>query len=372
MRCFSYSEFIKKVSHYLENVVIPEESQRCENFHTNRQRVQSLERKARFIRKCGAWTKGIMCKRCDSPLEGSGLLCAGNSPEIEAEDRFPRKCGARACPHCGKSTAQDLKKALTSALSKVPTVDQYEWRFVTATIGSYDPSSFDDVGTDGLRFRAKEIMKRFSESFRELQGFKKGRRKKALRKGMAAFAAVELSGTGHVHLHAVLYSTFIDFEWMEAQFGGFVDIKFLGGSVEKRVKEAAKYAAKICSPLDEGWIGGKRRELIHPELAARWEAATWRLRLRRVFGELHGLMGLTESEGELLGEQKSLTEDKPPPGDPCKTCGSSTHWAVVWMGTTEWIQKNHRLKQRAFKHSRWESPDKRAVSNAWKRASWFS
>jgi hypothetical protein len=206
-------------------------------------------------------------------------------------------------------------------------------------------------------------MRRFTEAFREVQGLVPGKRKaKAVRQGMAAFASVELSGTGHVHLHAVVYGPFIQAGWLESKFGGFLIFERLGDSCEGLVKEAAKYAAKICSPLDEGWLRGDEREVIHPELAARWEAATWRLRLRRVFGELHGRMSeepcdevpmSEELSDEGIGEQKPLTEGSLP-SDPCKVCGSSEHWANVLMRTEDWVSRNHELKQRALRYSRWK------------------
>lgn len=355
----SQKSFVAKVAKALRDVVIPEQAKRKEPFAKNKKRLEALARKATFLGNCGAFVKGVVCDQCQTPAPNTGEIIPGASPERERMGEHPRKCGSRACSHCGKQQAGQLKEALTRAILKVPYVKGFRWRTITATAGSYDPNNPDHLSPSGLEIRAKILMKTFNEVFRTLSGLGKSHRK-AVVEGLAAFAALELAGHGHVHLHAIIYGPFINESWLEKEFGGYVRISDCGPGVQGSVKDAAKYAAKVCSALDEAWLGGKARYTLHPELAANWEAATWNLRLRRVYGKLLGRFKLGKDklpdEKDDKNEDQTLREPKPPQ-EPCKGCGSSVHWVQIWAPTESWIAACHKLGIGALKGSRWKPPE---------------
>lgn len=141
----------------------------------------------------------------------------------------------------------------------------------------WDPSAQESVSVEGLRRRVSELWRRWAKLWTLLRQHCYA---------TAAFVSCEISEQGHVHLHVALFSMWVSREWLASQWGDHVDVREAKSGSER---EVAKYALKSHSPLDSGWLSGRHRRLVHPRLAARWEAATARVHLRRVYGELRDL-----------------------------------------------------------------------------------
>lgn len=213
-----------------------------------------------------------------------------------------------------------LERAVTELRRRHPDLD---WRFVTFT-GQWDPTDDREVTVPGLYRRVSNLFRQFRSVYAQLR---------AHCGAVAAYVAAEISERGHVHLHCVVLSRWIDPGWLAGLWGAYVDVRALRG-----VAEVAKYVAKTHSPLDAAWIGGDSRSLIHPRLAARWEVATKRVHLRRSFGELRGL---------------ELPEEPPAGRDDCCECGQPVpDWlSELWQpGSTESVA---RAAARAREKMRW-------------------
>jgi hypothetical protein len=163
---------------------------------------------------------------------------------------------------------------------------------------------------------------------------------------VGAFRSVELAGTGHVHLHVLYHGPFVDLErWVAVGREGFTDrrgrvspgFSELGsvGDVreadEETIAEVAKYPLKTPGSGERAgeWIGGKAVECIHPILVARWEVATYGMRLV----ERYGLCRQVAAPDEEAENEETLTPEAPIA--PC-LCGY-TETKIVVYPTREWI-----------------------------------
>lgn len=158
------------------------------------------------------------------------------------------------------------------------------WRLITIS-PPRDVSSSSEATPRGLRERVCSVWRRWRRIWRE-----------ASVSGLAAsWARVELSSTGHVHIHALYFGPYLPQSWLAATAGCIVDVRGLrdvpgvapDAALESMVREAAKYALKSASPGRRGWIAGEAAGVAHPRLAAAWTVATRNLRLRESYGLAH-------------------------------------------------------------------------------------
>ena len=180
--------------------------------------------------------------------------------------------------------------------------------------------------------------------------------------GAALFASAELGGKGggHVHAHALYYGPRVDQSWLtdvsHTYGGGWTWVEAASTST---LREVAKYACKSPSPLDEAWIAGEHQRLcLHPLLVARWEAATFGVRLTRVRGELVGKLDPEEdyerAEAEEVAEARhTLARDE---AEVCACCGRQGDWVWRVRGLEEWVRECHARGIRALHGSRWRPP----------------
>lgn len=243
---------------------------------------------------------GSIGKDRASRLEICGTRALAHECECGARHVHPlTSCGLRVCPFCSRRDATERSEKLAKAMGLLARErPRLRWRLLTLTL-RWDPSAETEVSVAGLRRRFEELWRRWGCVWPLL------RRHCA---AVAAYASAEISDGGHVHLHVAVLSQWINPDWLASQWGDYVDVREIKG--KSGAKEVAKYSLKSHSPLDADWISGRHRRLIHPRLAARWELATARRQIRRVFGELRGL-----ESGEVL------LPDDPPAIPICDDCG---------------------------------------------------
>ena len=261
---------------------------------------------------------GHECQECGQPAEASGQL-------VGRGDR----CGARTCPRCARRRAaayRDLGERLQRRAT--PILPGWSWKMITLT-AKYDPGDEDDLTIAALRDRYTGHRASFRMIFKRLQ---------ALAgedwRSVGGLCAVELAGTGNVHLHAVVLSPYIDKDDMAllavTAWGGagYVDIREADAGA---IGEVCKYPLKTPGGAGEAWIGGAKcfdrkgnPGLVHPRLAARWEIALLHRRVLDRYGSFRGVP---------LNE-KAVTE-APSPLPAC-LCGALA-WCKVIESPEKWI-----------------------------------
>jgi hypothetical protein len=168
------------------------------------------------------------------------------------------------------------------------------------------------------------------------------------------FWKFELGLGGHVHMHLLVYSRYIDKSVLEIELSvrhprlGFTFVEKVRG-IRNGVAELGKYIAKLNSSHDEDWIEGTRRRCINSALLARWEIATLR---RRLFGARGPLVGFIPSEKD-LAEEGNGDEPKNPPT--CGSCGGEI--ARVRVRTLSLVWEMHSMGMRVFRDSEWSRGD---------------
>lgn len=268
-------------------------------------------------------------KRANS-LEICGTRALAHKCECGVRHVHPLiSCGLRSCPFCSRRDASiradNLARAMTVLANRNPTK---RWRFLTLT-SRWDPSDPEQVTVQSLRSRVCDLFRRWScvwTALRDHCG------------AIAAYVSCELSDRGHIHLHAVVLSQWIDRGWLAGLWGAFVDVR---EARRNSAKELAKYATKSHSPADTQWVAGRHRRLIHPRLAARFEAATVGAHLRRSYGELRGV-DLTETNTEAVRQEWRC--------DCGRALPDARHWDVV--DTFPYMRRLVRAKARIQWHFR--------------------
>ena len=169
-------------------------------------------------------------------------------------------------------------------------------------------------------------------------------------------SAVECSGSGHVHVHLLVYGPYLPKELVEAivrqvdPMAGFVWIEKARTDEKGLAREVAKYQTKGPSPMSEGWLAGETREVMDPTLVACWELATMGAQLSRVYGALRGKKPKKDEE-----EKKEPT---PPPENPCaahcEQCGTVGEITMIETTVQTFVALMHAQGKRALRGSRWK------------------
>jgi hypothetical protein len=180
------------------------------------------------------------------------------------------------------------------------------------------------------------------------------------RRGAGLRFAVEIAGSGFVHLHAIYYGPFVVKSWLEDVLSRAYDqigkswVEEIGESQEEQFRailEIAKYTTKAPSPLSEQWFD-ESREVINPVIAARWELATMALQLT---GQL-GVMRSSEKKKGLAEVQEQDREEDVEEKDrdvACEQCGEVGAWKWIKWPTMTWVRYCHDAGLKAFAGSRW-------------------
>lgn len=210
------------------------------------------------------------------------------------------------------AAAEERRRLARFELSRVREWKSWRWRLVTIS-PKWTPGDPQALTVAGLRRRVDDVLRRWRECWDA--GARAGG-------AAAAWVRVELSDAGHVHCHALVYGPWLRVEWWAARAGCFVDVRAprdvssraeelprRGGVVvddlapgeldaaeraglRSALRECLKYALKTPSPAHGAWMAGARRDVAHPELAARWVVATRHVQLVRHYGVAREAAGL--------------------------------------------------------------------------------
>ena len=307
---------------------------------------RSLNRKALSMRHCGSVTKVRQCT-CGAHRPGSGVLSAPTPLDHE----HPMFCTTRACPICARRAAQTVRHELAGVIKRVKPVDGYRWRHGTLTT-QYDPSLEDDLTVEALRERAKG-----------LQHAAKAMWSAELRQpGAGLYWALEIASGGFVHLHFLHFGPFIPKHKVEQvahaayERCGFTWIEEVKEETQEAlvlaILEVGKYTAKGPSPQSEWWIADEfAREVLHPVLAARWEAAVHAMHTHQRLGAFR-----VSKEERLRAQEESDTEksvEQRDKDEACPACGVVGEWTWVARRTDEWLHECHARGERGLAGSRW-------------------
>jgi hypothetical protein len=246
-----------------------------------------------------------------------------------------------------------LRKKLLSRLAAVQVPEGQSVLFLTVS-PQYDPTSEAEVSADGLRDRLKALLDAF-------KAFRRAGKKWIT----GAFVAIELAGTGQVHLHALVIARWIEQDWLNRLFtdvGGRPAVSWIEKARSTTAKEVAKYVTKLCSPYDEAALSGaESRELMDPRLLAAWEVATFSRRMHEAYGVLRQAVPSEDAaeDREIEGPKDSTA--------PCAQCGvvGHFHWRIA--PTRQWLLECRRrgvqalersvqlLKRTRKKRSKWDT-----------------
>ena len=154
-------------------------------------------------------------------------------------------------------------------------VAAWGWKLITIA-PQWSPAAAYSYSVEGLRARLDDVRARWRalwDSGLAVEGL------------AAAYARVEISMGGHVHLHVLYFGPFLVQPWAQATAGCHVDVRAVkGDEVKRATREAVKYTLKSASPLRGAWVGGAHYRTPHPELAAAWVLATRHRRTVEAYG----------------------------------------------------------------------------------------
>lgn len=252
---------------------------------------------------------------------------------------------------------------MASAFDLLGGPSDHAWRFIVVTI-PYDPGDGEELTAAALRSRSMLATK-----------LGKGLWKKLLNKpGAGMYRTVEVSARGHVHLNLIYFGPAVSKRQVDLATAavdcraGWCSVQALDrepatgqqwaryqkgdkaadsrGSKES-LKRAARYASKGMDSnkgtFDERWLGGDNvASTIDPRLAARWEVATYRLRLVARYGALYGLKVGKHDHVALQEEDDDVA---------CGGCGCVGDWRSVPRNSEDWIQRCHDAGWKALSRS---------------------
>jgi hypothetical protein len=288
--------------------------------------AEALEKKAKRYESCGNFVWVSECEGCGVTRPESGVL---HSPE--------RSCQARTCEVCGRRRSMKNGKELWDKIEALSLVDGYSFRHITVT-AKYNPWLDEDVSEDAYRERAKSLLGAIRALWKNV--LKK-------QKGSGLYVKLEISEVGHLHAHVLHYGPYLAKpkleKYLRKQYSkaGHTWIEQVSKGDERgAVVEVTKYVTKAPSPFcEEAWIKDGATLRLHPKLAARFEAATYRLRLSDCLGVFRGKETEDCEDEEAKAEEDSVM--KMEAELPCGNCGVVGEWRRVLRDTETWIKECH-------------------------------
>jgi len=308
-------------------------------------KAKALEKRLKEFHRCG---DRVAVRTCE--------YCGGDRPESGSFAGTHRTCKWKACPYCSWVRAKKVGEFYERAAEDVEIPEGWSWQLLTVTT-RYSPWHGDDVKWEALRVRARLVLK----AARHLW-------KTALKvKGAAMFRSIECSTRGHVHAHLPYMGPEVDSgeltRLVQHEVGqglGYVysktievgDADEMGNRLPAQIGNAAKYMAKgtfgYGSSDDdrEGWFEQDEYAVcIDPRLAARWEIATYKMRLTDRYGVLRGV-DYSESDYRYETPDDSKVA--------CHRCGTKGEWKTSYRRTEVFIQDMHWEGLKALEGSNWE------------------
>lgn len=319
-------------------------SRLCEALPFGRKR-KGLSHRARKLRACGTVVKVRECV-CGEARAGSGRYAHPCDDESKSQG-LPHPCEARSCWLCQRRRARSLREWLARQVKTLELPSGFAWSFLTVS-PRYDVDDPSELDAAGLRARLDAARAAVRAIIRESNG--------AVH---AAFVSVELAGTGHVHVHAMLAARYLDHSWLDATAaaaGGRDVHVWIERAKPETAAEVAKYVAKLCSPLDEAALSGReQRYLSDPRLLAAWEVATYGARVTERFGALRAIP--YDEGGEPPAPQDGET--------PCHCCGTIGAWKWGFRALRSWLNECARRGLPALDASMQVAKRERANVSAW-------
>lgn len=288
---------------------------------------------------CGRWARSWDCGACgatDAHVEVRVSCCLRTCPwcarqksretvriVAAAAENVPALCRAaaeRLAPELRRelqdpATPEARRAALRPALDGCEHLDGWRWSLVTVS-PPWRPEEEGEYTVERLEERAADALARWTLAWSAL-----GRMGGA----GAAWARVELSPGGHVHVHALVCGPFRPVAAWARAAGCFVDVRAVD-SLAGGIEECCKYAAKTPSPLRAAWIAGEgprhRANLAHPALAARWTLALRRVRAERSYGPfVDAIRAARLADKTSRGAQEEAEKERAPRR--CADCGAT-------------------------------------------------
>jgi len=281
---------------------------------------RGLRREGRDLQFCGEFAQRSTCTSCGT--ERTILLST---------------CNSRVCPSCERVRAAGKVRALVEKFEELrkrrPCIrrldgsfESFRLRLVTLTL-RFDVTDIAEFYGDRMRERRADLLRLFDLAWDEIARGPHGER---LREA-AAHWGIEVGCGGLVHLHALMWSPFVDVAAIRAQFfaEGFeglanIDVQLIKpekkGGIRASVREACKYIAKGSGPRRSvgAFFDRTPSARMDPGLAAIIVASWKGLHLSGTRGAIRGL-------AERAEELEPTIQD----GGKC-ACGSS--WAAqVWL-----------------------------------------
>jgi hypothetical protein len=320
---------------------------------------RAMESRASKLTRCMRRVEGRVCGPATDTLQGCGrprtrgvfrMRPPRHGRRVRAEYvHSAERCHLRSCPRCARIRAahyHEFGAQLVELFGKnrdeqIAHWGSYDYRPKLVTLTSVrDPA---DPAAHSVQ-AMKERIAGLNDALRAILAWVRAECREP--GWIGAFRAVELAGSGHIHLHVLYHGPFVDLDrWIEVGRGGFTDRRGrrspgfpeLGSVGDVREADAATIAEVAKYPLKNPgsgerageWIGGEKRTVIHPVLVARWEVATYNTRLV----ERYGLCRQVEAPDE--DAENEETETPEDPIAPC-VCGCAETRIVV-VPTRDWI-----------------------------------
>lgn len=269
-----------------------------------------------------------------------------------------RTCKTRACPVCARVRAERYADWAEDAFEKVPQVEGYAWRFITLTT-KYDPYDAEDLTAAALAQRVDAVGRAGERVWRRLL---------SKNPGSGLLRTIECGKKGHVHANLVYYGPVVTRAQVEAitskvdpclghahVINTITNVGKKKGSKRKEeegeapeprgskagLRRVARYVSKGLAHedghrvMDEDWNNGDTgARTVDPQLAARWEVATYRRQLAQRYGSLRGIRLDEHAE-------KSGPDHEADTHVACTCCGEVGAFRTVRRNAVRWFDRCH-------------------------------